>query len=442
MSVFQPQTNVLNEENRHGLRQRTTKRDESQQQNGQKRAALGTITNQVRRQPHRAVKQPLNAGIGGIQDENAFVKSAKNTNAFAFPQSASQPFSIHVDEEQNLQQTHQTSQIPANREPLQLHSAVTNLPRPALSTLGFQQVSESHDASTSDSPMVLDDSVVMIDMEPMVDVEEVTTSKSNDEIVYCVSEYADDIYSYMRSAELRNRSKPAYMKKQPDITNSMRSILVDWLAEVAEEYKLHRETLHLAVNYIDRFLSQMSVLRGKLQLVGAASMFLAAKFEEIYPPDVGEFVYITDDTYSKKQVLRMEHLILKVLSFEVAVPTIHCFTDWFLTQLHSDEKTQSLASYLGDLTLVDSEPYLKYLPSVISAASVCLANWTLHNTPWDSEMQRVTGYSFADIEPCFRDLHKTACAAPDHPQQALCEKYKSSKYHEVSSVTFPDIPLQ
>ena len=76
--------------------------------------------------------------------------------------------------------------------------------------------------------------------------------------------------------QLKHRAKPNYMKRQPDITNSMRCILIDWLVEVAEEYKLHRETLFLSVNYIDRFLSQMSVLRGKLQLVGAASMFLAA----------------------------------------------------------------------------------------------------------------------------------------------------------------------
>lgn len=76
--------------------------------------------------------------------------------------------------------------------------------------------------------------------------------------------------------KMRNRPKPSYMKKQQDITNSMRSILVDWLVEVSEEYKLHRETLFLAVNYIDRFLSQMSVQRSKLQLVGAASMFLAS----------------------------------------------------------------------------------------------------------------------------------------------------------------------
>ncbi len=67
-----------------------------------------------------------------------------------------------------------------------------------------------------------------------------------------------------------------YMTKQPDITFSMRSILVDWLVEVGEEYKLKNATLHLAVNYIDRFLSFMSVQRGKLQLVGTACMFIAA----------------------------------------------------------------------------------------------------------------------------------------------------------------------
>ena len=96
--------------------------------------------------------------------------------------------------------------------------------------------------------------------------------------------------------------KPNYMKKQTDINHSMRSILVDWLVEVAEEYKLSLQTLYLTINYIDRFLSVMSVLRGKLQLVGTACMLIAAKFEEIYPPDISDFVYITDDTYNAKQV--------------------------------------------------------------------------------------------------------------------------------------------
>lgn len=107
---------------------------------------------------------------------------------------------------------------------------------------------------------------------------------------------------YWCSFQLKNRPKPSYMKRQPDIDHKMRAILVDWLVEVAEEYKLLPQTLYLTINYIDRFLSVMSVLRGKLQLVGTACMLIASKFEEIYPPEVSEFVYITDDTYPAKQV--------------------------------------------------------------------------------------------------------------------------------------------
>lgn len=82
----------------------------------------------------------------------------------------------------------------------------------------------------------------------------------------------------MRAFYFQNKLKPrpGFMRRQVDVTSTMRAILVDWLVEVAEEYKLHRETLFLAVNYIDRFLSVMSVARPKLQLVGTAAMFLAS----------------------------------------------------------------------------------------------------------------------------------------------------------------------
>lgn len=121
--------------------------------------------------------------------------------------------------------------------------------------------------------------------------------------------------------QLKNRPKPGYMKKQSDINHSMRSILVDWLVEVAEEYKLLPQTLYLTINYIDRFLSVMSVLRGKLQLVGTACMLVASKFEEIYPPEVTEFVYITDDTYSAKQVDN-----IKLVSNKLLQLSYHCKT--------------------------------------------------------------------------------------------------------------------
>jgi cyclin A len=105
----------------------------------------------------------------------------------------------------------------------------------------------------------------------------------------------------------------------------MRAILVDWLVEVAEEYRLCADTLYLTVNYIDRFLSVYPVQRSQLQLVGVACMWVAAKYEEIYPPNVSDFCFITDNTYTKEQMVAMEELILKRLAYELTVPTAKTF---------------------------------------------------------------------------------------------------------------------
>ncbi len=88
--------------------------------------------------------------------------------------------------------------------------------------------------------------------------------------------FQSDILAHLFSTEMKHVPKHNYMIKQPDINFGMRQILVDWLVEVGEEYKLQQETIYLAVNYIDRFLSYMSVQRAKLQLVGTACMFIAA----------------------------------------------------------------------------------------------------------------------------------------------------------------------
>ena len=89
---------------------------------------------------------------------------------------------------------------------------------------------------------------------------------------------------------------------QKDINPSMRGILIDWLVEVAEEYKLVPDTLYLTVAYIDRFLSCNTVSRQRLQLLGVSSMLIAAKYEEICAPQVEEFCYITDNTYRREEV--------------------------------------------------------------------------------------------------------------------------------------------
>jgi len=91
--------------------------------------------------------------------------------------------------------------------------------------------------------------------------------------------YASDIYSYLRSMEAQAKRRPRtdYIAAvQTDVTPNMRSILVDWLVEVAEEYKLVSDTLYLTISYVDRFLSVKALNRQRLQLLGVSAMLVAS----------------------------------------------------------------------------------------------------------------------------------------------------------------------
>ncbi len=90
----------------------------------------------------------------------------------------------------------------------------------------------------------------------------------------------------------------------------MRAILIDWLVEVHLKFKLVPESLYLTVNLIDRYLEREQVNRQKLQLAGVTAMLIACKYEEIYPPIVRDFVYITDNAYTKEEILAMERRML------------------------------------------------------------------------------------------------------------------------------------
>ena len=75
----------------------------------------------------------------------------------------------------------------------------------------------------------------------------------------------------------KRRPLPDYIEKvQKDVSPNMRGILVDWLVEVAEEYKLVSDTLYLTVSYVDRFLSFNVLSRQRLQLLGVSAMLIAS----------------------------------------------------------------------------------------------------------------------------------------------------------------------
>ena len=95
-------------------------------------------------------------------------------------------------------------------------------------------------------------------------------------------------------------------------------ILVDWLIQVQHHLKLTQESLYLSINILDSVLLERDVDPDKLQLVGVTALLLATKLEEYYPAEVGKLLHLTENSYSRKDVLMMERVVLQVLKFQVS----------------------------------------------------------------------------------------------------------------------------
>lgn len=258
--------------------------------------------------------------------------------------------------------------------------------------------------------------------------------------------HASDIYSYLRSMEVEAKRRPKVdfiETVQTDVTPNMRGILVDWLVEVAEEYKLVPDTLYLTISYIDRFLSSRALSRQRLQLLGVSSMLIASKYEEISPPHVEDFCYITDNTYTKQELVKMESDILKFLNFEMGNPTIKTFLRRFIKvglegDQYPDLKLEFLANYLAELSLLDYG-CLRFLPSVVAASAVFVARLTLKPDahPWNPLLQRQTGYSSSELTDCIKAIHDLQSNRNKSSLTAIREKYKQHRFKCVSALVPP-----
>jgi len=395
------------------------------------RPVLGQLDqNLQRKQPRRAAKQGVSYETG-VPQQNEENECTKQKSYNSLPS-----FTIHEDKSSNISTgpTLKNTSAPLKSKNTRNKNEKTELD-PSITSLQ-RLSSDSDNSSLMEMSVCGDDDLMVVETTP---TEDVLQSRNDD--IFDVPEYAADIYEYLREAEQCHRPRVSYMTKQTDITASMRWILVDWLVEVAEEYSLHSETLYLAVSYIDRFLSHMSVKRDKLQLVGTTAMFIAAKYEEIYPPDVGQFAYITDNTYKVTQILRMEHLILKVLSFDMAVPTAHMFCNKFARLCKANEETNNLALFITELSMLDSDPFLRFVPSMIASSAMALANHTKGRPAWPQNMVDFTGYSLKDLVECYVNLNRAFSRVHEPAQHAIRDKYKASKWSNVSSLspkaTFP-----
>jgi len=228
------------------------------------------------------------------------------------------------------------------------------------------------------------------------------------------------------------------MERQTDLNEQMRGILFDWLVEVAEEYKLKPATLYLTISIIDRYLSDNLLKRDRLQLVGVSSMLIASKIEEMYPPRVSDFVFISDNSYTKAEILKMEKKIISSLGPRVRTPTTYTFLERFQVAGRADEEVCQLSNYLGELALI-SYSFLRHEPRKIAASVIAVALHTTECAPWSDALQAATHFNLPQLRDCMTDVLALYANAAVAQLQAVREKYSApNPYLCASSIVPPD----
>ncbi|XP_038224852.1 G1/S-specific cyclin-E1 [Dermochelys coriacea] len=216
----------------------------------------------------------------------------------------------------------------------------------------------------------------------------------------------DDVWKNMLNKEQTYVREKHYMQKHPLLQPKMRTILLDWLMEVCEVYKLHRETFYLAQDFFDRFMAtQQNVVKTLLQLIGISSLFIAAKLEEIYPPKLHQFAYVTDGACAEDEILSMELIIMKALNWNLNPLTVVSWLNIYMQVAYLNELYEVLLpqypqqifvqiAELLDLCVLDIG-CLEYTYGVLAASA-------LYHFSSSELMQKVSGYDWYDIEACVK----------------------------------------
>lgn len=246
------------------------------------------------------------------------------------------------------------------------------------------------------------------------------------------AEYANEIYRYLLKYE-KEFAVSDYMKQQKQVNERMRSILVDWLVQVHDKFRLLQETLHLTVAFVDRYLAKEPVPRNELQLVGVTAMLLASKYEEMYAPEIGDFVFITDNAYDTATIRKTEAKMFAVLEHKLGDPLCLHFLRRNSKACKAESEIHTMAKYFMELMLVDYES-MKFLPSQKAAAALCLALKLETCSEWCSTLEHYSTYTEESLKECVRRIAQLVLRAKnkDSKLTAVTNKYSKHKFFKIS----------
>ena len=262
-----------------------------------------------------------------------------------------------------------------------------------------------------------------------------------------VTEYSQDIFCNLKEQELINN--PDYdvlQHNQKEINEHTRSVLIYWLTQIQDRFELLPETLFLTINIMDRYIEKNENFSiKKYQLVGMASMLIASKYEEIYPPEVRDFVHITKGAIKREDILKMEYKIMVALNFELLTVSPYIFLVRYSLIAGNDEETFCLSQLLLELMNVNLD-VMKFRSSLRAACAVYLARKLLKaemkikEEIWTFDLKFYTCFCECDMKDIIKSMYlmfkKLAKEYKGGRENATIDKFKSIKNYNVSEYLF------
>ena len=196
---------------------------------------------------------------------------------------------------------------------------------------------------------------------------------NDQENIFFAGEYLEEIYLNLLLEEKQATIKPqiGYMNNQNEINEIMRAILIDWIIDIHLRFNLRQETLFMTIWLIDTYLSYAFVPRDKFQLLGITCLLISCKSHEIYYPQQNKLIEMTDNAYTKEEMLKMENEILKKLNFYIVCPNPIDFYNILSKMFGFEKKHYCLGNYFIESALVYYQ-ILKYSSSVIASSCAYL----------------------------------------------------------------------
>ncbi|XP_076292111.1 cyclin B3 [Lasioglossum baleicum] len=251
-----------------------------------------------------------------------------------------------------------------------------------------------------------------------------------------VSHYALDIFEYLRRREHLFPIKD-YMDKQVCLSRWMRALLVDWMVEVQESFELNHETLYLAVKLVDLYLTKVTVGKETLQLLGAASLFIASKYDERIPPMIEDFLYICDGAYTQRELIRMEMSVLKIIDFDLGIPLSYRFLRRYARCAKVSMPTLTLARYILEYSLMDYSTIM-FSDSKMAAAALLLAFQMKDLGGWTPTLEYYSSYKVDDIRDIVHLLNEGLRRKHKEALTTVRNKYSHKIFFEVAKLPLKD----